>query len=70
MIALGFITKGEKLDVPPHADTAPQNDGTPTPAFDVAGCRPSASNNPGVPDSVATTTTPTTASSVPASSTP
>jgi hypothetical protein len=59
--------KLEKLGVPLHAATAPQNDGSNAPVINPVGCRPSASNNPGVPDSTATTA-PAPSSTAPASS--
>jgi hypothetical protein len=67
VVGIGFVTKDEKLGVPLHAATAPQNDGSNAPVINPVGCRPSASNNPGVPDSTATTA-PAPSSTAPASS--
>lgn len=58
VVALGFLPKGEAMGAPPNAASAPDNDGAPTEAIDQAGCRPSAENNPGVTDTVPTTTAP------------
>jgi len=67
VVGIGFVTKDEKLGVPLHAATAPKNDGSNAPVINPVGCRPSASNNPGVPDSTATTA-PAPSSTAPASS--
>jgi hypothetical protein len=71
VIGIGFVTKGEKLGVPLHAASAPQNDGAPAPVIDPKACRPSASNNPGVADSttVPGATTAPVSTTAPASST-
>jgi hypothetical protein len=62
VLAIGFLPKGAKLGAPPHAASAPQNDGTAAPAIDQEGCRPSAVGNPGG-TATTTTTAPTTTSS-------
>ena len=70
VVAIGFVPKGDEIGPPPNAQSAPQNDsGTSTQpkAIDQKACRPSATNNPGIPDTGATPTTapPTTATSTP-----
>ncbi|HZP31489.1 MAG TPA: hypothetical protein VFC99_21225 [Acidimicrobiia bacterium] len=60
VLGIGFVTKGEKLGVPPHAASTPNGEGGNAPFNAPKGCRPSATNNPG---GAGTTTT------VPASST-
>jgi hypothetical protein len=75
VVALGFVPKGQEIGPPPNAASAPQDDsgGTSTPkAINQKECRPSATNNPGVPDTgAAPTTVPSTpATSTPATSTP
>ena len=65
VLGIGFVAKGEKLGVPLHAASAPQNDGGNNAVINPKACRPSATNNPGVPDTStttpATTAAPTTA---------
>jgi hypothetical protein len=69
VVAIGFVPKGDEIGPPPNAQSAPENDsGTSTQpkAIDQKACRPSATNNPGIPDTAA----PSTAPSTPATSTP
>jgi hypothetical protein len=70
VVAIGFVPKGDEIGPPPNAASAPSNDsGTATQpkAIDQKECRPSATNNPGIPDTVpsATTAPSTTSSSTP-----
>jgi hypothetical protein len=60
VLAVGFLPEGEKLPTPPNAASAPQNDGSPSGAFNQKSCTPTAQNNPGVAD-----TTPTTSAATP-----
>jgi hypothetical protein len=63
VVAIGFVPKGVEMGGPPNAASAPENDGTNAPAINQKECRPSATNNPGVPDTVPPATTPPTTSS-------
>jgi hypothetical protein len=67
VLGIGFVTKGEKLGVPLHANSAPQNDGGNNTAISPVACRPSAQNNPGVAGS--STTAPGAATTAPATTT-
>jgi hypothetical protein len=61
VLAIGFLPKGQEMGAPPNAASAPQNDGTPGQAINKAGCVPTSTNNPGVPDTTVTTAPATTA---------
>ena len=70
VVAIGFVPQGVEIGAPPNAASAPENDsgtGTTPEAINQKECRPSATNNPGVPD---TGTAATPAPSTPATSTP
>ncbi len=69
VVGIGFVTKGEKLGVPLHAASAPQNDGGNNAVIDPKACRPSASNNPGVQDTTATTAPAAASTTAPAATT-
>ena len=70
VVAIGFLPKGEELGAPPNAAEAPENDGSEASAASKKGCRPTAENNPGVPDTVAPAPTATTVPATPSTSTP
>lgn len=55
VVALGFVPKGQEIGPPPNAQSAPENDGSPSAALDQPACRPAADNNPGVAETVPTT---------------
>ena len=55
VVAIGFLPKGQEMGAPPNAASTPSNDGSAAGAIDKAGCRPSATNNPGVADTTPTT---------------
>jgi hypothetical protein len=66
VVAIGFLPRGEELGAPPNAASAPVDDsgGATTPeAIDNAECRPAATNNPGVAETVPAT--PSTAATPP-----
>ncbi|HEX5095340.1 MAG TPA: hypothetical protein VFX21_04975 [Acidimicrobiia bacterium] len=72
VVAIGFVPKGVEIGAPPNAASAPENDsgtGTTPEAINQKECRPSAENNPGVPETVppatTATTTPSTTSPTP-----
>lgn len=70
VIAVGFLPKGEKLDVPPNASATPADDGSEAGPTDNEGC---STLGPGdvIPTTVAPIdTTPTTVATTPPSSTP
>ena len=53
VVAIGFLPKGVEIGAPPNAASAPDNDGADAPRRSTRkGCRPSATNNPGVADTV------------------
>ena len=63
VVAIGFLPEGEEMGAPPNAASAPDIDGgdtTQPTAISQKGCRPTSTNNPGVPDTVAPATTATT----------
>jgi len=55
VVTIGFLPKGQEMGAPPHAASAPADDGANTGAIDKPGCRPSAENNPGVSATTSTT---------------
>ena len=60
VVAIGFVPKGEEIGPPPNAASAPENDsGTATQpkAINQKECRPTATNNPGIPDTGTPATT-------------
>lgn len=65
VVTLGFVPKGVEIGPPPNAQSAPEDDGSAAPAPDQKACRPTATDNPGVPD-----TTPTTAAATSESTSP
>jgi hypothetical protein len=73
VVAIGFVPKGVEIGAPPNAASAPvsdSGDGTQPEAINQKECRPSAANNPGVPEPAPAGTTATTAPSTTTSSTP
>jgi len=69
VVAIGFVPKGDEIGAPPNAASAPSNDsaaGTQPKAIDQKECRPSATNNPGIPETVPpVTAAPSTATTSP-----
>lgn len=72
VVAIGFLPRGQDMGAPPHAASAPVDDGSQPEAIDQAGCRPSADDNPSVVITSPTTaaTPPTTAATTTESSQP
>jgi hypothetical protein len=75
VVAIGFVPKGVEIGPPPNAASAPTDDSggvSPPKSINQKECRPSATNNPGVPDtgSTATTAPSTTATTGTSTSTP
>ena len=61
VLTIAFVAQGQDVGPPPNAQSAPDNDGAAAAPIDRTSCRPSAANNPGLPQ----TSTPTVPATVP-----